>query len=642
MQALHLGLPRLATGVEVLLHPSAIELQRLCQLLLLDQLRLQLRLHFLRVVPPLPHLSGAHLRIVLLLLQGLLDLSQLVALLQVLRLGFGLLLPSGLDLVLHVLHNHLEGGKGPLRLRLLAGVVGRVPTCLRCLVGVAGVLGLLLLHEGRAVQPLRLVELRQCRDGRLDDLDRALIVVQCAHESFMLLIPQRQHLLQLLLRLLDVVPVAIDLLLDICDAAFEAIDLGGGLLDIVVEVLHVVLVFRCAALTPVPVVDVLLLLFTQFYDHLVNGSHDLVEVPTNLDLGGEAAELQAAIPSSHLAQASVGLGGDPPRGTSAVRSRSKLYQRGGGTVEHLCVLRIAQDLKRLVNAEQLFSPQARPQRPVLGLLLASLLRRREELLVRLELHLRIVALRLAIGQELHLLGPVAFVLLKRLRQAPVLVLFRLHKLLEGLLLLAFFGIVLLEVCRKAVVQAFQNALDLRGLRRVVAEGVVRLRQLEDRARLRRRQIGRRVDETSQHLQVPLRCLVCGDVLRQHSAHIGCHTEQLRLVHRVEERLLLLACSAQCPHGRLEGAHAVLGLGPVSDDVRALHEQRPRAAGHRHVAPPRCGLRLRRYGAHSVSEVGARLLMTLQLRLLPMHHWRLELLHGQRVSRRRQMLWERPT
>mmetsp|Transcript_55312 Transcript_55312/g.144245 ORF Transcript_55312/g.144245 Transcript_55312/m.144245 type:complete len:521 (+) Transcript_55312:812-2374(+) len=259
------------------------------------------------------------------------------------------------------------------------------------------------------------------------------------------------------------------------------------------EILDVVPVFRLSALAPIPVLDILLRLLAEIRHAAVDGGHDLVEVASHLCHRGDAGQAEAVEPPRQRGQRAerpagaqgsqssvllllllLGLRGGGDAAACGLGVGAQLHEGGVGSVEDRLVLRVPQNLQRRADAQELLGAEPRAHGPLLRLLLAPVLGLLEESLVGLELRLRVVPLHLAVGQQLGLLRLVARVLLQSGLQVGQLPSLGGHQLLKGLLPVGLGTVVLLHVGHEAVVEALEDALDLRALRRVVPERIAPL------------------------------------------------------------------------------------------------------------------------------------------------------------------------
>mmetsp|Transcript_76986 Transcript_76986/g.198253 ORF Transcript_76986/g.198253 Transcript_76986/m.198253 type:complete len:569 (-) Transcript_76986:348-2054(-) len=486
--------------------------------------------------------------------------SCLVLLERLLRLRF--LRTGRLHLLSEILGDHLQGGRDARVERLLATVVTALPRRLRRLVLVDGVLpiGLLLQERLRGLLVV-LVELVEGHNRSLEKLDGGIVVLQGLLELGVLLVPHLRHLPQLRLGVLDVVLELVSLGLQLVLHALHALDillrLGLG----VVKVLELVLVFLGGPLAAITMRDILLLLLAQRPDHVVDHGDYLVEVAAGLCRHSDAAEARAAEARSQRPQLLVRAGAAALAGAS--RSR-ELQQRRAGVGEDSLRLRARQDLLGLGNAHELLRAQPGAHGPLLGLDPAALLRVLEEDLVRLQLRLGVIAQRRSLRQLLCLVCLVALVPFKCLLQRGQLILLRRHELLVRLLLPSLLAVALLDITGECVVHAFQDALDLRRLRRVVPKRVVaHLCRAEAAVRMPRGagKVRRARQEVSQRLHIVLLRIADRSVLGEHLADAGGNAQQLRVLHGGQEGALLASTRA-AEHGDcgLEGADALLGLG----------------------------------------------------------------------------------
>mmetsp|Transcript_45352 Transcript_45352/g.140875 ORF Transcript_45352/g.140875 Transcript_45352/m.140875 type:complete len:263 (+) Transcript_45352:525-1313(+) len=245
-----------------------------------------------------------------------------------------------------------------------------------------------------------------------------------------------------------------------------------------------------------------------------------------------------------------------------MRSGRQLQERGRGVLEGLRGLGAGEDGDGLVEALELLRAQARALRQLPGLLLARVLGLGEEGLVGLELGLRVVLCRLAVGQTLALVSLIGRLLQQCALERRQFRTLRGHKLLEALLLLRLLHVGLLQVSREGIIHALQDALDLRGLRRVVAEGVARDLRGAERPGAAADEVLGALDEVLHHLQVLLAHGASEGCPVQEATDAGYGAEKLRLLERLEE--LGLAGSGACEYldRGLQGAKALLELGLV--------------------------------------------------------------------------------
>merc|ERR1719231_1912290 len=113
----------------------------------------------------------------------------------------------------------------------------------------------------------------------------------------------------------------------------------------------------------------------------------------------------------------------------------------------------SEDRNCLIDARELLGPNAGPLRPLNRLRLASFLGLREELLVGFELDLQVFQLLLAVRELLDHLRLLLVELHVGVLERLELVLLRRDELLEGLLLLRFLPVLLLELRGESVVHA---------------------------------------------------------------------------------------------------------------------------------------------------------------------------------------------
>merc|ERR1719409_217606 len=191
-------------------------------------------------------------------------------------------------------------------------------------------------------------------------------------------------LLHLRFRGLDGLNQHVDLFLQLLLLATQALERRLGLLDGMVQVLHVVFVLVLRALAAVPVCNVLGLLLAEVRDHLINGNDHLVEMSAQLSLGGECRE-------GWVLLAEVFENGNGLLAVLADGYSLDLHEGGGGVGEDLLGLRTVQDGLRSGDALELLGAEARARGPVCGQRLAGALRVLEEDLVGLELLFSIIA-----------------------------------------------------------------------------------------------------------------------------------------------------------------------------------------------------------------------------------------------------------
>mmetsp|Transcript_132656 Transcript_132656/g.424548 ORF Transcript_132656/g.424548 Transcript_132656/m.424548 type:complete len:385 (-) Transcript_132656:204-1358(-) len=280
--------------------------------------------------------------------------------------------------------------------------------------------------------------------------------------------------------------------------------------------------------------DVGLLLRTQDLHHRVDRNDDLVEVASCFDLRSELCEAEVVEAAGQAGQLLV----DVPTlvGRAMVSKRRELDKRCRGIGERLHGIRAGQDLDGLVHSLQLHGAQTSALGPLAGLDLASCLSLIEELLIGLQLCLRGIHQLLALCQGLRLLGLVKLLLLQGGLQRLQLSQLCGHEFLEGLLRISLLGVSLLGVTDKGVVHALQDALDLRGLRRIVAEGIVAdLRCAQCRSPTRREVI-RALDKVLHHLHVSFRNAARRRRLLEDAAHACDDAKQLCLPHAGLQKL----------------------------------------------------------------------------------------------------------
>mmetsp|Transcript_132651 Transcript_132651/g.424514 ORF Transcript_132651/g.424514 Transcript_132651/m.424514 type:complete len:343 (-) Transcript_132651:909-1937(-) len=303
--------------------------------------------------------------------------------------------------------------------------------------------------------------------------------------------------------------------------------------------------------------DVGLLLRTQDLHHRVDRNDDLVEVASCFDLRSELCEAEVVEAAGQAGQLLV----DVPTlvGRAMVSKRRELDKRCRGIGERLHGIRAGQDLDGLVHSLQLHGAQTSALGPLAGLDLASCLSLIEELLIGLQLCLRGIHQLLALCQGLRLLGLVKLLLLQGGLQRLQLSQLCGHEFLEGLLRISLLGVSLLGVTDKGVVHALQDALDLRGLRRIVAEGIVAdLRCAQCRSPTRREVI-RALDKVLHHLHVSVREAARGRRLLENTAYARDDAEQLRLLEAGLQELAC-TCTSQSLHRCLQCTDALLVLG----------------------------------------------------------------------------------
>mmetsp|Transcript_81261 Transcript_81261/g.228911 ORF Transcript_81261/g.228911 Transcript_81261/m.228911 type:complete len:389 (+) Transcript_81261:1087-2253(+) len=234
--------------------------------------------------------------------------------------------------------------------------------------------------------------------------------------------------------------------------------------------------------------------------------------------------------------------------------------RGGGLEDLLGVL-VRQDLDGLAHALQLHGAQAAALVPLGGLDLAAFLRHGEELLIGRQLRLGGILQLLALGELLQLRGVVGLLLLQGRLQGLEFLLLRRHEFLEGLLRIRLLGVRLLQVAGEGVVHAFEDALDLRGLRRIVAEGVVAGLRGAHAGGAAVREVAGVLQEVADHLDVAAREPARGAGPLQDLSDARDNAEELHLLGGLQE--LAGTRARQGLGGRLQGTNALLALGPLA-------------------------------------------------------------------------------
>mmetsp|Transcript_64279 Transcript_64279/g.162934 ORF Transcript_64279/g.162934 Transcript_64279/m.162934 type:complete len:336 (+) Transcript_64279:553-1560(+) len=314
-------------------------------------------------------------------------------------------------------------------------------------------------------------KLPQGSHGLLQQGNGICVILHGLTELGHLFVPQHQGLCHVFLGFLDLGLQHLNLIAEALLLVGQMLNALPSLVDGIVEVLHVVRVLAVRVLAPVAMLNVGLLLGTQDLHHLVDGHDHLVEVASGLDPRSELCEVEVVKAPGQTGQALVGLA-RPLGGRAVMSDRRQLHEGRRGVRKSLHSLRARQDLDGLAHALQLHDVQAAAVVPLRGLDLATILRLGEELLVGLELRLGVVLQLLALGELLQLRGVVGLLLRQGRLQGIEFLLLRRHEFLEGLLRIRLLGVCLLQVAGESLVHAFEDALDLGGLRGIIAEGIV--------------------------------------------------------------------------------------------------------------------------------------------------------------------------
>mmetsp|Transcript_76927 Transcript_76927/g.170393 ORF Transcript_76927/g.170393 Transcript_76927/m.170393 type:complete len:396 (+) Transcript_76927:872-2059(+) len=306
--------------------------------------------------------------------------------------------------------------------------------------------------------------------------------------------------------------------------------------------------------------DVGLLLLSKERNHRVDGSDDLVEVTGGLHLSSKLHEVQGPVAPGQSAQLREGLVTAAPGDSVAAGAGCQLQEGRRGILEDLRRLGAREELDGTAHACKLLGAELHALRPLTRLHLAGVLRVREELLVSLELRFRVVEEKLAIRELLRLRRFVIVLLLERHLQSIELLLLRGHQLLERLLRVRLLSVRLFQVRGESVVHAPEDALDLRGLRGVIPEGVLGDLHRAQAARTPADEGVGPLDEVLHHLNLLVREGPRDEALVQDPAQAGSDAQHLRLLEGLEEALLAGACTRENLDGGLQGTDALLRLG----------------------------------------------------------------------------------
>mmetsp|Transcript_120857 Transcript_120857/g.385936 ORF Transcript_120857/g.385936 Transcript_120857/m.385936 type:complete len:453 (+) Transcript_120857:898-2256(+) len=299
--------------------------------------------------------------------------------------------------------------------------------------------------------------------------------------------------------------------------------------------------------------DVGLLLRTQDLHHRVERRDDLVEVPSGLQRGREPRKVEVV--------EAVGEACQPLIGALAARvaAAAELQEGRRGLAEGVEGIRARQDLDSLAHALQLHGAQAAALVPLLGFDLARRLRLIEELLVGVQLCLGGIKQLLALSEGHALGGMVELLLFQRLLQGFQLPHLRGHQLLESLLRVGLLGIGLLQVAGEGVVHAFEDALDLGGLRGIIAEGIVAELRSAQGASAARGEVRGALDEVADGSHVLVGKALGGRGPLEDASDARDDAEELRLLDRRSLQELACARAGQRLGRRLEGTDALFAL-----------------------------------------------------------------------------------
>mmetsp|Transcript_92728 Transcript_92728/g.271468 ORF Transcript_92728/g.271468 Transcript_92728/m.271468 type:complete len:712 (+) Transcript_92728:16-2151(+) len=554
LQASDLGLPLLAACVEVGADPRAVVVQGLLQLPLGGEVAVLLAPELLRVEHLALQLRQSLLRCRLGLRLRVQHLLRGCSRLVVVGLSSSIPFTGFLDLLLQVLLDHPQNCQDALRLALPASVVGPLPAGLGGLVGVLGVGGLALQGQEANGNLVPLVEAPQRQDRLREQLHGLHVVPQRLRQGRLVVVPHLKLLGHLLLRLVDVPLERADVALQLPLLVAHATKRAVGLLYVALEVCHVVAVLLLAPLAPVSVRDVVLLLLPQQRDHLVDGRDDLVKVAARRDLRRQRRETAAVVLSGQPLQ--MRRGGH----RAAAAAGGDLQEARGGVDKRGLGLRAREDLYRPPDPRQLLGAQARALAPLQGLALAAGLRLPEEGLVGLELRLGVVRELHGLGQLLRLVGLVQSLLVQGQLKGLHLRALCGHEVLEGLLRLRLLGVGLLHVHDEGVVHALEDALDLRGLRRIVAKGIVGNLSSTQCAGTRAHEVFRPVHEAPDQSEVLVANRTGNGRPGEDAAHARHDAEELGLLQCLQEASPASACAREDVDCRLQGSDTLLGLG----------------------------------------------------------------------------------
>mmetsp|Transcript_121270 Transcript_121270/g.343179 ORF Transcript_121270/g.343179 Transcript_121270/m.343179 type:complete len:350 (-) Transcript_121270:395-1444(-) len=300
--------------------------------------------------------------------------------------------------------------------------------------------------------------------------------------------------------------------------------------------------------------DVVLFLLAQNSHHLVDRFNDFVEVATGLKFCGDPREAHALELRREGMQARRYL---VHARTDAVR---KLKEGCGRVQKSALRERAGKNLDGLAHALEFFGAEPRAVRPKRSLLLTAFLGVREKFLIGLELRTLLVEITFRLGLLLSLRRLIERVLIEgRLKSLELRPLGG-HELLERLLRLGLLGARLLHVGDEGVVHAFQDALDARRLRCVVAKRIVGDLHRTERGRgTTIDEFFRPLDEVLQDLDVTVRHRPCHGGALHHTPHASNDAEQLGFLHRLQKTLAAGACAGQHLDGAVEGPGALLIL-----------------------------------------------------------------------------------
>mmetsp|Transcript_20628 Transcript_20628/g.71361 ORF Transcript_20628/g.71361 Transcript_20628/m.71361 type:complete len:410 (+) Transcript_20628:422-1651(+) len=337
--------------------------------------------------------------------------------------------------------------------------------------------GRLLLHEGAALRLQQVVVGGELVKGLLQHLDGDDLIGDGLLEIQILGLAVLGGALKVQLELRDLV-------FRIRDAVLQRLDVRDQRRDLRLQVRLVVrglrgghLVALQLGLTPVGLLDLVLLLNLEHRGHVVDGLDDPRE-RVELDGGGEDGELRSIDPPGHAAQ---GAGG-----SAALHALELVVDGAGSGLQEVVGARhgvagtvLLQDLDGLGHGLELGQARILALLEILVRLGASPLQVRHELLVLGKGSLLLTEVLLGLGQGVHGVGELVLLLLRHLLAVFDLGALRGAELREarGARLLTLLR--LAEVALHLVLQLPQDTHDLaalRGVRRHVGLLVVRLHE----------------------------------------------------------------------------------------------------------------------------------------------------------------------